>query len=91
VAALADASLPARTQAMLMYHYERCGLFAKAEDALFALLDTNTGNADGLDFGIAFYERLRGRSDSALATGNFSHSELEAGLAELLRRKANLP
>jgi hypothetical protein len=38
VAALADASLPARTQAMLMRHYKQRGAFAKAEDALFDLL-----------------------------------------------------
>jgi hypothetical protein len=37
-AALADAPLPAQTQAMLMHHYERTGAYAKAEDALFALL-----------------------------------------------------
>jgi hypothetical protein len=91
VAALADAPLPARTQAMLMQHYERRGAFAKAVDALFALLDAEPGNSEALDFGIAFYERLRGQSDTALVNGSLPRHELEAGLAELRQRKANLP
>jgi hypothetical protein len=88
--ALADAPLPARTQAMLMRHHEQRGDFAKAEDALFDLLDAEPGNSDVLDFGIAFYERLRGQSDMALAEGNLPRQELEAGLAEL-RQRASLP
>jgi len=88
--ALADAPLPAQTQAMLMHHYERIGAFAKAEDALFALLDAAPITAEVAEFGIAFYERLRGQSDSALAAGNLPRSELEAGLAELQHRKGVL-
>jgi len=86
--ALAGTPIPPRTQAMLMHHYERTGAFAKAEDALFGLLETASGNAEVLDWGIAFYERLRGRSDAALADGNLPRSELEAGLAELKAHKA---
>ena len=37
--ALQGTPLPVRTHAMLMQHYERTGEFAKAEDALFAMLD----------------------------------------------------
>jgi hypothetical protein len=91
VAALADAPLPARTQVVLMHHYERRGDFAKAEDALFALLDAEPGNSEALDFGIAFYERLRGQSDTALVNGSLPRHELEAGMAELRQRKAHLP
>jgi hypothetical protein len=90
-ATLADAPLPAQTQAMLMHHYERTGAFAKAEDALFALLEAAPATPEVVEFGIAFYERLRGQSDAALVTGNLPRPELEAGLAELLSRKANLP
>lgn len=75
---------------MLMHHYERTGAFGKAEDALFGLLETASGNAEVLDWGIAFYERLRGRSDAALAEGNLPRSELEAGLAELQARRTAL-
>jgi hypothetical protein len=88
LAALADAPLPARTQAMLMRYYEQRGAFAKAEDVLFDLLDAEPGNSEVLDFGMAFYERLRGQSDSALANGNLPRPELEAGLAELFQRQA---
>jgi hypothetical protein len=37
-----------------MHHYERIGDFAKAEDALFGLLDAAPGSAEVLDWGIAF-------------------------------------
>lgn len=86
--ALAGTTIPPRTQAILMHHYERTGAYAKAEDALFGLLETASGKAEVLDWGIAFYERLRGRSDAALADGNLPRSELEAGLAELKARRA---
>ena len=39
VTALQDQPLPAQTQAMLMRHYEVTGQFAKAEDALYSILD----------------------------------------------------
>jgi hypothetical protein len=87
LASLADAPLPAWTQAALMHHYEQSGAFAKAEDALFDLLDTAPGSGEAIDFGMAFYERLLGRTDEALVNGNLPRAELEAGLAELRRRK----
>jgi len=82
VAALADSPLSARTQAMLMQHYERTGQFAKAEDALFVMLEADPDNAVIVDFGIAFYERLKGRSNAALEAGNLPRPEVETGLAE---------
>jgi hypothetical protein len=89
-AALTDAHLPTRTQAMLMHHYERTGAFAKAEDALFALLHSVPRIPELLDFGISFYERVRGQSDAALEAGNLPRHELESGLAELQQRKAEV-
>ena len=89
-AALADAPIPARTQALLMRHYERRGEFGKAEDALFGLLDATPATHEVVDFGLAFYERLRGQRDAALTDGNLPRSELEAGVAELQRRKEAL-
>jgi hypothetical protein len=88
VVALADAPLPLQTRALLMQHYERTGEFAKAEDALFVMLEAEPKNAALVEFGIVFYERLRGQSDASLATGNLPRPELEAGLAELRKRKA---
>ncbi len=90
VLALQDAPLPLRTQAGLMQHYERIGAFGKAEDAFYAMLEAGPSEPKLLDFGIAFYERLAGQSDASLSAGNLSRSELNAGLAELERRKATL-
>src|SRR4030095_780113 len=55
VAALAGEPLPLTTQVMLMQHYERTGDFAKAEDALFAMLDLEPENKRLVEFGVAFY------------------------------------
>lgn len=87
VGALQNSTVPLEMQALLMQHYERTGQFAKAEDALFAIIDEEPGNARVLEFGISFYERLKGQTDEALAAGNLPRPELEAGLAELNRRK----
>ena len=92
VAALAGAPLPLESQARLMQHYERLGEFGKAEDMLFSMVEDSPENNDLLEFGIAFYERLRGRSEDALAAGNLPRAELESSLAQLLARKtAPLP
>jgi hypothetical protein len=78
--------LPAQTQAMLMEHYERSGQFGKAEDPLFAILDSGIDNENAINFGISFYERLRGRTDAQLAEGNLPRTEVESGLQELRGR-----
>ena len=83
VTALAAAPLPLETQARLMQHYERAGDFGKAEDMLFSMLESGEKDLALTEFGIAFYERLRGRSDASLEVGNLPRAELEAGLAEL--------
>src|SRR6266516_846120 len=64
------APLPPRTHALLMQHYERTGEFAKAEDALFALLEAGPDNDAIVEFGIAFYERLLRQSDRSLKEAN---------------------
>lgn len=85
-ATLQGAPLPTRTQAMLMQHFEHTGQFAKAEDALFALLDHDLEDPRLAEFGAAFYRRLLGLSDGALAEGNLPRAEVEDGLRELARR-----
>ena len=55
--ALAGTTIPPRTQAMLMHPYERTGAFAKAEDALYALLEAAPDNHEVVDWGITFFER----------------------------------
>jgi pentatricopeptide repeat protein len=75
------------TYAMLMRHYELAGEFGKAEDALFSMVEEEPDNLGLLDFGIGFYQRLQGKSNDALLTGNLPRVELEAGLAQLAARK----
>ena len=85
--ALQGTPLPPRTEAMLMQHHERIGEFAKAENALFAMLDADPDNAAIVEFGVSFYERMLAQSDAALAEGALPRSEIEAGLHELLQRQ----
>lgn len=80
---LRDAPLAPQSRAALMQHYERVGDFAKAEDELFAILDSETNSPHLLDWGIAFYERLMRLSGDALVAGNLPRCEVESSLAEL--------
>ena len=90
-AALQDSRLPLQTQARLMQYYERVGEFAKAEDCLFAMLETEPDDSGLLEFGMAFYDRLGRQSDAALVAGNLPRAELEAGLLELKNKSRDLP
>lgn len=79
--ALQESPLPAKTQVLLMRHYEQAGELAKAEDALFALAETTEPSGEFFEFGESFYRRLKNMGDDALIAGNFSRPEVEAGLA----------
>jgi len=79
---LGDSPLTTETLAMLMRHYERAGEFAKAEDTLFGIVEAEPPSAGLLEFGTAFYQRLLNRTDAALAAGNLSRAETQAGLAD---------
>jgi len=84
---LYNTPLPSRTLLMLMQHYERTGAFARAEDALFALLDAEPGNEAVWGLGMAFYERMDHHSDADLLAGDLPREELKAGLAALQQRR----
>jgi hypothetical protein len=84
--ALKEAPLPPRTHAMLVQHHERAGEFAKAENALFALLDGEPDNGAIVEFGVAFYRRMLAQNDAALTEGALPRAEVEEGLKELLQR-----
>lgn len=88
--ALGDSELPLETHGRLMQHYERTGEFAKAEDALYSMLDLDSENAPLMELGISFYHRLENESDAHLADGNLPRAEVEAGLADLKARKEAL-
>jgi hypothetical protein len=81
------AQLPVHTQALLMQHFERTGQFAKAEDALYVLLELAPDNPALRELGISFYHRLLDQPDAALESGELPRSEVEFGLAEI----RNLP
>lgn len=83
VTALQEQPLPVETQAMLMRHYEATGQFAKAENALYSILDSAGHEPEVIRFGRAFYERILRRSDASLLEGNLPRSEAEQGLKEL--------
>ncbi len=85
VNSLAEGPLPERTQVLLMRHYESTGQFAKAEDALFSILDATSNDPASVAFGLAFYERILRLTDLALEEGNLPRAEAEEGLRELKR------
>lgn len=87
---LSDTPLPPRLAAAMMFHYERIGAFAKAEDALHDLIDSDPSNLNLIDFGISYYQRLQSLNDATLVRGDLPKSEVETGLEECLRRRSLL-
>lgn len=65
----------------LALHYENLGRFAKAEDLVFDLAKIDADKA--LALGLAFYDRLRGKSDLELERGALPRAELAEGEREL--------
>jgi Family of unknown function (DUF6483) len=80
---LHDYELPTKTELKLLQYYENTGRFAKAEDLLFEMLNTDAPDTAAIERGIAFYSRLKKKSDMVLSAGNFSRVEVEEGLARL--------
>jgi tetratricopeptide (TPR) repeat protein len=85
--ALQGAPLPVGTHARLMQHYERAGEFARAEDALFAMLDAEPDNDAIVEFGIVFYQRLLTHRDATLNESKLPRAEVHEGLRELQSRR----
>lgn len=86
---LHEEPLPLRTNALLLRHYEQTGEYAKAEDALYAMMEVEPANGELLDFGQGFYQRLLGLGDEALVVGNLPRAEVNAGLAEFKARQSS--
>jgi tetratricopeptide (TPR) repeat protein len=84
---LEEYEVPDSIKSRLFSYYELTGRYAKAEDILFELLETDHGNREIFQQGIAFYERLQGKSDFDLAAGNLSRDEVKEGLAQLKQMK----
>ena len=81
---LHDIILPPAVLNKLFRYYEQQGAYAKAEDVLFELMDTNPVKT--IDDGIVFYKRLLCKTDDELERGNLPRNEVEEGLRELMRR-----
>jgi hypothetical protein len=82
-AELSDYVLPNATAEMLVHYYEQTGAYARAENVLFDLLDTNEDPQRIADTGAAFFTRLMDLSDSELEAGGLSRDEVQAGLEDL--------
>ena len=80
---LEDYELPLATKEKLLSYFERIGNYDKAENVLFEVIEAEPQNTAFFDEGIAFYTRLRAKSDADLLAGNFSREEAEEGLAQL--------
>ncbi len=83
VAELDTCTIPTSTNLLLMQYYEQEGAYARAEDTLFEMLAAEPGNGELVEVGLSFYERLSQQTEKALAAGNFTRAEIEAGRAEL--------
>ncbi len=83
---LAGRPLPLHTQALLMQHFDRAGDFGKAEDFLFGMLERAPEDADLIQLGLDFYDRLLALNDETLAAGNLPRAEIESAANELRER-----
>jgi hypothetical protein len=65
----------------LFRYYEWCGQYARAENLLFELVESDYPEIRPA--GIKFYQRLRHQSDADLILGGLPRSEVEEGLREI--------
>ena len=83
---LSSYDVPAALQRKLFRFHSIVGRYDVAENILFDLVRKDP--EFGVE-GVRFYERLRMKSDEELERGNLPRTEIEAGLAELLRRTSS--
>jgi len=82
-AELSTHALPITTQQELLLYYEHAGVYAKAEDILWAMLQAAPGDCTIVGAGRALYARLQQLSDAALIAGNLPRDEVDGGLSDL--------
>jgi Family of unknown function (DUF6483) len=76
-------ALPVTTQQELLLYYEQAGVYAKAEDTLWVMLQAAPGDCELVGVGRALYARLQQLADAALTAGNLPRAEVDGGLADL--------
>ena len=84
-----DLALSASQRLAVARVLEALGRYADAEDALFELIDERPEDARPVEEAIAFCQRLRPLEPEQLAAGGLPLEEVNATLAELLRRPAS--
>ena len=77
IAALRQHDMAETTKIKLIWYYELCGLFGKAEDVLYEL--AASGHEGIRNIGMEFYRRLNDKDDVLLAVGNLPRNEVEEG------------
>lgn len=82
-AELSAHALPVTTQHELLLYYEQAGLYAKAEDMLWAMLHATPSDCAIVGVGRALYARFQQLDDAALLSGNLPRDEVGSGLADL--------
>lgn len=82
-AELSAHALPVTTQQELLLYYEQTGVYAKAEDILWAMLQAAPGDCAIVGVGRALYARLQQLGDAALLAGNLPRVEVDGGLTDL--------
>ena len=82
-AELSAHALPVTTHQELLLYYEQAGVYAKAEDMLWAMLQAAPGDCELVGVGRALYARLQQLGDAALIAGNLPRAEVDGGLADL--------
>jgi Family of unknown function (DUF6483) len=80
---LSDYDLPIRTRLLLFRYFDHAHKYARAEDLLFEMLETNGPNEDILAYGMSFYHQLLTKSDATLRADNFSKEKALKGLSQL--------
>jgi hypothetical protein len=84
VAQMIDATvvstLPGPVLRRLVHYFVACGQFAKAEDTLFAWLET--GDPEVRAVGVTFYQHLMALPSDELERGGLPRSEVEQGRTE---------
>lgn len=91
---LENYELPLRTQQLLFWYFEYTGRYDRAENTLFDILATETGEETEsaaeeealVEKGELFYVHLSGKSDEILEAGSFSRDAISEGLARLRKR-----
>lgn len=90
VEALEDYELPPQVRLGLFEYYESARAFARAEDELFGLLETEGESRELVQRGIEFYQRCLEQEDAWLVAGNLPREEVMEGLAAMKERERHL-